>query len=167
MRRLDRYIFRETLFPTLIALVVLTFLWFSKGNGLLLEIIIRQLATASEIWTISSALLPSLLSVTIPMALLVGILTGFGRMSADSETIALRASGVSMLRVLRPVLVLSCLAWATTLMLTVWVAPRSLALFNSLRHKLEAKAVSLALQPQVFNELGGDRVLYVEDSATE
>ena len=40
---------------------------------------------------------------------LVGILTGFGRMSSDSEAIALRASGISMRRILRPVLVLGVL----------------------------------------------------------
>jgi lipopolysaccharide export system permease protein len=53
------------------------------------------------------------------MAVLVGILTGFGRMSSDSEAIAFRAAGVSMIRLLVPVLALGVLAFATNLAMTV------------------------------------------------
>ena len=97
MRILDRYIFREIFFPSLIALVALTFvafLAFSKEIGWLLEMVVRQSATLPEIWTISVAILPNVLTFTIPMAVLVGILTGFGRMSSDSEAIAFRATGI-------------------------------------------------------------------------
>jgi lipopolysaccharide export system permease protein len=95
MKILDRYIFKEILFPFLIALVALTFvafLTFSREIGLLLELIVRQSATTSEIWALTVAILPNVLTFTIPMAVLVGILTGFGRMSSDSEAIAFRAS---------------------------------------------------------------------------
>ena len=48
-------------------------------------------------------LLPQALGLTIPMALLLGILIGFGRLSADREFVALQACGISIFRVLRPV----------------------------------------------------------------
>src|SRR5213593_3320053 len=130
MRILDRYIFREILFPSLIALAALTFvafLAFSREIGWLLELIVRHTATAPEIWTIAVAILPNVLTFTIPMAVLVGILTGFGRMSSDSESIAFRAAGISMSRILRPVLLLAGIAWAVTLALTLWIAPKSTA----------------------------------------
>src|SRR5499425_2828727 len=107
MRILDRYIFKEIFFPFLIALVALTFvafLAFSREIGWLLELIVLQSATTSEIWALLTAILPNPLTFTIPMAVLVGILTGFGRMSPDSEAIAFRASGLSMIRLLGPVL---------------------------------------------------------------
>src|SRR5215510_15048864 len=112
MKTLDRYIFKEILLPFLIALVALTFvafLAFSREIGWLLELIVRQSATTPEIWAISIAILPNVLTFTIPMAVLVGILTGFGRMSSDSEPIAFRASGLSILRLLPSVLVLGTL----------------------------------------------------------
>src|ERR1700740_2077840 len=121
MKILDRYIFREILFPSLIALVALTFvafLAFSREIGWLFELIARQAATASEIATISVAILPNVLTFTIPMAVLVGILTGFGRMSSDSEAIAFRAAGVSMSRLLRPVMILAGIAWLGSLTLS-------------------------------------------------
>src|SRR6266568_148270 len=130
MRILDRYIFREILFPSLIALVALTFvafLAFSREIGWLFELIVRQAATLPEIWTISVAILPNVLTFTIPMAVLVGILTGFGRMSSDSEAIAFRATGLSMIRLLAPVLLLGMLAFGANLAMTVWIAPQTAA----------------------------------------
>ncbi|HLQ76957.1 MAG TPA: LptF/LptG family permease, partial [Terriglobia bacterium] len=103
MRRLDRYILREILYPTLIGLVALTFVAVTRQLGTLLEFIVRQSATPGEVWAVSAAILPNVLTFTLPMAVLVGILTGFGRLSSDSETIAMRAAGVSMRRILGPV----------------------------------------------------------------
>src|SRR5438034_7920297 len=154
-RILDRYIFREILSPSLIALVALTFvafLAFSREIGWLFELIVRQSATMPEIWAIAGAILPNVLTFTIPMAVLVGILTGFGRMSSDNEAIAFRASGVSMVRLLAPVLVLGMLAWGANLGITLWVAPQTAARLRDLRYELIAKQVSLEVKPRVFNE---------------
>src|SRR6185503_2123480 len=126
MKILDRYIFKEIFFPFLIALIALTFvafLAFSREIGWLLELIVRQSATVRDIWTLSAAYIPNVLTFTIPMAVLVGILTGFGRISSDSEAIAFRATGISMIRLLAPVLALGLLAFVSNLAMTVWVAP--------------------------------------------
>src|ERR1041385_8989974 len=155
MKILDRYIVREILYPSLIALVALTFvafLAFSREIGWLFELIVRQAATVSQISTISAAILPNLLTFTIPMAVLVGILTGFGRMSSDNEAIAFRASGVSMVRLLASVLVLGMLAWGANLGITLCIAPQTAARLPDLRYELIAKQVSLEVKPRVFNE---------------
>ena len=52
----------------------------------------------------SLTLIPQALGLTIPMATLVGILIGLGRLSADREAVALLACGVSPYRLLRPIL---------------------------------------------------------------
>ena len=57
-------------------------------------------------------LLPSSLSLTIPMSVLLGILIGFGRLSADREFVALQACGVSPFRLLRPVAFVALVATA-------------------------------------------------------
>ncbi|MBI4471782.1 MAG: LPS export ABC transporter permease LptF [Acidobacteria bacterium] len=164
MKILDRYIFRETFVPFLIALVALTFVAFSLFDiGRLLEVIVRRSATLPEIWAFSIAILPNVLTFTIPMAVLVGILTGFGRMSSDSEAIAFRASGVSMKRLMAPVLVLAVIAWIGNSALTMWVGPEATRRLRELEYQIKMKQVSLELQPRVFNENLQDRVLYVQD----
>jgi LPS export ABC transporter permease LptG/LPS export ABC transporter permease LptF len=161
MRRLDRYIFREILTPAVLALVALTFIVFSRKVGFLIEIMVRQSPTASEIWAVAAALLPAVLAVTMPMSVLVGILTGFSRMSSDSEAIALRASGISMWRIFRPVFVFAILAFAVTMTLTVWVAPSALSNVRSLQSQLLTRHPSIDLRSRVFLEKAKPYLLYV------
>src|SRR5215472_16483506 len=170
MKILDRYIFKEIFFPFVIALAALTFvafLAFNREIGLLLELIVRQSATTSEIWTLSTAILPNVLTFTIPMAVLVGILTGFGRMSSDSEAIAFRASGISMIRLLTPVMTLGLLTFAGNLITTVWVAPQTAARLRDLRYDILAKQATLEIKPRVFNESITNYVLYVQNIERE
>ena len=169
MRRLDRYIFREVLVPALIALIALTFIVLSgpRRGGLLLEIIVRQSPTVSELWTVIAALVPAVLIVTVPMALLVGILTGFGRLSSDSEAIAMRAAGVSMRRILRPVLLLALMAWGLTQWLTTSVAPQTQADLRKTVAALALKYPNIELRPRVFYERPNlPWVLWVNSSQT-
>jgi len=164
MKILDRYVFRETLTPALIGLLALTFVFFSRQLGALLEIIVRQSASLREIGEFALAIIPNVLTFTIPMAVLVGILTGFGRMSSDHEAIAFRAAGLSMNRLLRPVMLLAGLAWLLNLALTLWIAPLAIGYSRRLTYTLSLKQVSLELKPRVFNENLTNRVLYVQDA---
>src|SRR5947207_7448610 len=129
--------------------------------------IVRQSATMREIWSISVAILPNVLTFTIPMAVLVGILTGFGRISSDSEAIAFRASGLSMIRLLVPVMTLGVIACAANLFVNVWAAPRTAARLRELRYQILAKEVSLEVKPRVFNESLTNLVLYVQNASRE
>jgi LPS export ABC transporter permease LptG/LPS export ABC transporter permease LptF len=164
MKILDRYIFREIAIPMLIGLVALTFVFFSREMGRLLEVFVRHTATAAELIGISAALLPKVLTFTFPMAVLVGILTGFGRMSSDSEAIAMRAAGVSMRRILWPVLAMACIAWAADFALTVWIAPGTTSRMIEVEKQILLKQVSLEVTPRVFNEKSlPNHVLYVRE----
>src|SRR5678816_3272387 len=155
MRRLDRYIFREILVPGLIALVALTFIVLSRQGGVLLDIIVRQSPTGAEIWAIVSAFLPAVLTVTLPMAVLMGILTGFSRLSSDSEAIAMRASGISMRRILRPVLVFATLAWIVTETLTIWIAPQTSANLRATVTTMALKTPPIEVRPRTWYEKSG------------
>ncbi len=165
MKILDRYIFRETLTPALIALSALTFVFFSQQLGRLLESLVRQSATLREFGELSLAIIPNVLTFTIPMAVLVGILTGFGRMSSDSEAIAFRAGGISMKRLLRPILLLAFIAWTLNFVLALWIGPMTAANSRQLGYALALKQVSLELKPRVFNENLANFVLYVQNVA--
>ncbi len=163
MSRIDRYIFREILTPTLIALVALTAVLVGRQISSLLELIVRWSPSSAELWALVSALVPPALTFTIPTALLVGILTGFGRMSSDSESVAFRAAGLSTAAILRPVLILGVLAWAANFVLAVWIAPASAGRLRLLTGDVAARQMALQLQPRVFNEELGGRVLQVQD----
>ncbi len=163
MRRLDRYILREILYPAIIGLAALTFVAISRELGTLLENIVRLSATPGEIWAISAAILPNVLIFTLPMAVLVGILTGFGRLSSDSEMIALRASGISMRRILVPVLTLGVAAWLINTAMTTWIAPEMAVQLSLAKREILLRHSTLIVQDGVFNEDSPNLTLYVRN----
>src|SRR5688572_12549418 len=78
-------------------------------------------------WSVAArivlTLLPQALGVTLPMALLVGLLIGLGRMSGDREAVALLACGVSPYRLLRPVFALAAVVAAVHLYVMIRAIP--------------------------------------------
>ena len=68
-------------------------------------------------------LVPQALCVTIPMALLYGILLGLGRLSGDREFVALQACGVGVFRIFRPIALVAVLASAATAYETIVALP--------------------------------------------
>src|SRR5881394_466379 len=113
-RILDRYLVREIVPPLAIALVGLTFALMMppilhEGERLV-EKGVAWTTILHALWT----LMPQSLCVTIPMALLFGVLFGLGRLSADREFVAIQACGVSLFRMSRPIVLLATLACAAT-----------------------------------------------------
>ena len=144
-------------------MIALTFVIVGRELSALLELMVRRSATGSELFSITSAIIPGALMFTIPTAVLVGVLTGFGRLSSDSESVALRAAGLSMMAILRPVLTLCLLAWGANFFLSVWVAPTAAANLQQITRSIGIRQLALELQPRVFNEDVEDLVLYVQD----
>src|SRR5437667_313341 len=84
------------------ALVGLTFVLMMPPIMQSLAALIAKGVPWSGILRVLVTLFPQALSVTIPMALLYGILFGLGRISADREFVAFQACGVSVFRIMRP-----------------------------------------------------------------
>src|ERR1700704_539236 len=103
LKTLDRYIVREIVPPMLVALIGLTFVLMMPPILLNAERLIAKGVPWMIILRVLLTLVPQALGLTIPMALLYGILLGLGRLSADREFVALQACGVSVFRICRPV----------------------------------------------------------------
>jgi len=165
MRILDRYIVREVFRHALLGLVVFTFVFFVPQLIRLMELFVRHSGSGAQILTLFFCIFPSVFVFTVPMATLIGVLLGLGRMSADSEIIALTALGIGRRRILLPVGVLALTGAVVTLAMTAWLGPLALRTFRTLQADLITSQVSFALQPRVFDERFPKLVLYVNDVA--
>ena len=103
MRLIDKYICKEVFSHALLGLLIFTFVFFVPKLITLMTIVVRHSASPSRLGLLFLCVFPYVLTFTLPMAVLVGVLIGLGRMSADSELIALSALGVGLRRVLVPV----------------------------------------------------------------
>src|SRR6516164_2798914 len=165
MRILDRYIVREVVRHAFLGLIIFTFVLFVPKLVRLMELFVRHSGSGLQIVDLFLYIIPGILVFTIPMAVLIGVLLGLGRMSMDSEIIALTALGISRKRILFPVGILAVLGAALTLLMTLVLAPRSLRAFRDIEASLLASQISFQVQPRVFDERFPHIVLYINDVA--
>ncbi len=163
MRKIDKIIYQEVSAPSVIALLVLTFVVFTREFGRLTELLIRKNADAMTICEVVVSLLPSILIFTLPISFLIGTLVAFSRLSTDSEVVALRAGGVSLYQMLRPVLKIGVGVAVITLLFTHFLLPEGNWNLRQLRHKVGLQPVRSQIKPRVFNEHLPGMLLYVED----
>lgn len=107
MSILQKYTLRELLGPFLLGLLVFTFVFLI---GMLFKLTELLLNTGVSPWLAGElilSLLPRVFSMTIPMAVLVAILLGVGRLAADREILAIRMSGVNLMHICFPILVVA------------------------------------------------------------
>jgi len=163
MRILDRYIVREVFRHALLGLIVFTFVFFVPQLVRLMELFVRHSGSSAQVFKLFLCIFPAVFVFTVPMATLIGVLLGLGRMSADSEIIALTALGIGRRRILLPVGVLALTGALVTATMTIWLGPLALRTFRSLQAELITSQVTFALQPRVFDERFPGKVLYVND----
>jgi lipopolysaccharide export system permease protein len=99
---------------------------------------------------------PSYLAFAVPTSLLFGVLLAFGRMSADGEIVAMRAAGVSVVRLLPPVLLLGALSVGSTGYILFDVEPQSHHQMRELYKDLIASEEIIS--PGVMRDVGGQTV---------
>ena len=160
---LDRYVIRTVIPPLLMALLVFTFMLILPFLMELAEPLISKGAPASTVLALMLTLVPQALAVTIPMALLVGLLVGLGRLSSDFEWVALQACGVGIGRIVRPVMALGIVATAATLYVYIWAVPDANQTAREIRYRVVAQLVEGEIKPRVFFDHFPNRVLLVRD----
>jgi len=163
MRILDRYIIREVFRHAFLGLAVFTFVFFVPQLVRLMALFVRHTGSGAQILELFLCILPGVFTFTLPMAVLIGVLLGLGRMSADSEIIALTALGIGRRRILLPVGVLAISGAVLTLCMTLWLGPKAVYRYRTLETDLVTSQISFAVQPRVFDERFPKLVLYVND----
>jgi lipopolysaccharide export system permease protein len=150
---LNRYVLREHAGPLTFALAALTSL-------LLLNYIaknIGQLVGKGLPWTVITEFillsLPLTVALTVPMAVLIAVLYAFSRLASENEITALKASGVSVGRVLIPVVIGSFGIMFAMVAFNDQVLPRSNHRLRTLQSDIARKKPTFALRPRVINEV--------------
>jgi LPS export ABC transporter permease LptF/LPS export ABC transporter permease LptG len=163
MRLIDRYICRQVFSHAFLGLGIFTFVFFVPQLVRLMDLVVRHPGSWSTIAILFLSTFPAILSFTLPIGVLVGVLIALGRLSADSELIAMSALGMGRRRLLVPVGFLAVGATLITFTMTLWLGPLSVRTFRTLEDRLRAGQASYQVSPRVFDERFPQMVLYVND----
>lgn len=162
MPTINRYILREILVPFGLGLAIFTLILLVARILKLVEMVVNRGVPALEVLKLFSYILPAFLEVTVPMALLLGVLVAFGRLSSDSEIIALKTSGVSLYHLLRPVASFAVVVYLIALALSFYARPWGNSLLHSSLYEIAKSRASAGIKEKVFNDEFSGLVLYVD-----
>lgn len=163
LKSLDRYVLKEIFAPFGIGLVIYTLTLLINMIFILSSTLISSGASTFTIIKILLYLLPDLLSFTIPMSTLMGILAGMSRMSSDSEIVALRTMGVNNFRLFKPVMVFSLITWFISSILIMYLAPEGNYQYQKLKTKIFLSRAMSSVKPRTFNLEFPTYILYFND----
>jgi len=162
-RIIDRYVIREVIPPFLLAMLVFTFVLIIPFIIEIAEEMIAKGVPGMTILKITVTLLPQALALTIPMSLLIGLLVGLGRLSADREFVVMMACGISPYRLLQPIMVFAVVCWGLTSWVMLKAMPDGNQKYREITTEIVMNRAEGEVRPRVFFEDFPNLVLYVRE----
>lgn len=167
MKLTHRYVLREILAPTVVAFVVYTGFMLIRGLVQFSDLLLQSTRPVADAGLVLSFSAPHIVVLTLPIAFLLGILVGAGRLSQDSELVALRAAGVDLFTLYRPIATLAVLFTLVTGVVMVLVVPRTNRILYGMKLQLSTFAIAQRIQPGVFSPEFAGRRIYVEGASPD
>jgi len=158
---INRYIFKELVFPFAISLFFLTFVFLMTRIPQLTNIVVNYNADILSIAWMIVYTLPRFLEFTIPMSVMISILLTMMRMSQENEILALKSAGVSVYKILPPVLALCFSGIFLTMAITVFGVPWGTSSAKKKGIEIARTSIDAALQERQFNSELEDVMIYV------
>src|SRR5579859_2548834 len=159
---IDRYVAREVVAPLALGVLLLTFALVTGRLLKLTEMVVNRGVTLGDVMSLIGYIMPAFLELTFPMAVLLGVLMGFGRMSGDRELTAARACGISLYRLSVPVIVVAGVVYALSSWLAFSVRPWANAHLREQLFELTQTRSTAGLKEKVFNRNFPGLVVYVD-----
>lgn len=162
-RIVNRYILREISVPFFMILLVLTFALLMGRILQLMDLMINKGIDAADIARLVLYLMPSFLTITIPVSLLISILIGLGRLSRDNEIIVLKSSGLSLYQLVPSIALAALCAFFITAVTGFFLVPYGNFATKNLLFDIAQQKASIGIKERVFNGDFAGLVLYAQE----
>jgi lipopolysaccharide export system permease protein len=157
------YMFRGTMVAFLIALVSLTVvIWFTQAMRDF-DLITSQRQTLLVFVGITGMIIPLLVMMIAPIALVMAAAHVLNKLSSDSEIIVMNAAGVSPWRLLKPFLGAAVVVSLLVAVIAAYVSPRSLRELRDWGAQVRADILTNIVQPGRFTTVGGNLTFHIAD----
>jgi len=161
---IDRHLLSEMTASFALGLVTFTFVLLMDQMMRVMDLIINKGAPVSVVLRLIAYVLPFSLTVTIPMSVLLAVLATYGRVSSEGEAVVLKASGLSLYRLMAPGVLFGIVATLATLWISTLIQPSSTRAFKTLTYQLYHTRALTALEEGIFNTEYPGLAIYVDRS---
>ena len=163
MRIITKYTLKEMGGPFIGALFVLTII-LAAGNIIqTADMVMNKGVDVLQVTKVFMYFLPYVLIFTIPISVLAAVLLGFGRLSSDNELTAIRTSGISLRRIIFPVIVCGVLISLANVPLNDKILPESEFAARKLLKTIGMKNPTALLEPGIFIKGFQDYIIFVHN----
>jgi lipopolysaccharide export system permease protein len=167
VNRIDRYIIRQLVVATLFVAVTLSCVVWLTQSLRFIEMIVNRGLSAPLFVYFTILLLPTFLSLILPIALFAAVLFVYNRLRSDSELVVLRAGGLGPFALARPALVVAVGTVLTGYALSLYFVPASYREFKDLQFSLRNAYPMVLLQEGVFNSVMKGITVYVRSRTSD
>ncbi len=161
-KTLYRYFLAEIGSAFLAGLGIFVFILFVVRIIDLVDMVFSRGVPAVQVLRLIACIFPSFLEMTLPMAMLLGVVVAFGRMAADGELLALLASGINVFHMLRPVFIFAGLVSIAAFLLAVHARPWGKREVKRSIYEIAKTKATAALRPRYFNNDFDGMVIYID-----
>lgn len=160
---IDIYLFKQVIKPYIIGVTIITIIMLSNFLFQLTDLIIVKNIPIIRVVELLFYQLPDIIVQTFPMAVLFAIMTGLGTLSRQNEFTALRMGGISVYRLIVPLVVFGLLISGFTFYLNEKVVPWSNHQANNIIRGSILREASPEIKENVFFEGPDNRHFYVRE----
>ena len=160
-KRIHSYLFFELVPPFAICTFFLTSVFLMTRIPEITNMVVNYNCRITDILALISFTMPRFMEFTIPMSAMISVLLTTMRMSGDNEIIALKGAGMSLYRLLPPILIFCVIALGITMWLTVYGIPKGKLALKVKTIELARSSIDAALQERQFNSQLDGIMIYV------
>ena len=164
---IERYLFRQLLFPTLLTLAALTAVGFLSQSLSALDLIVDQRQSIGVFLKVTLLALPELISLILPIAVFVAAVVALNRLHTEHEVVVCFAGGMSRWEVISPAMRLATGAALASLVLNLWLAPPASQALRREIFRARADLAATLVRPGEFTEPSPGLTVYAQSVSPE
>lgn len=147
---INRYIGKELISPFLLGLSVFTFILLMDKMVQLTRLVLRNGMPFTLVGSMVVYVLPTIMVLAVPMAVLIACVIAFSRMSADGELTAIRAGGISIFQVSMPAVLIALVLSVIMFFFNNTILPESNFRLRQLQNDIMSRNATLTIEPNVY-----------------
>ncbi len=162
---IHRTILKELLVNILVIIPSLSLILFMEKFVRITQFFMGKSADLADIFKIFIYLQPSVLMLSVPMAILISIFLVYGRMATDSEIVVLKSCGMSFSGIAKAAIWLSSVCAVLLLFVSLYLLPRGMVSFKKILYETIVKKASMIFEEETFSEAFSGNIIYVKEIA--
>ncbi len=167
MNSFTRYVFRQLFVGMVLVTAGLTcIIWLSQSLRFV-ELIVNRGVSAGTFLYLTMLMLPSFLTVILPIALFCVVMFIYAKMITDRELVVMRAAGVSQIALAKPAMIMALLTVGIGYFLNLYLLPNSYRLFREMQWDIRYNYSHVLLREGSFNNVAPNITVYIRERTKE